>query len=153
MLKRIRSYQRAGSAGFSLMEILVVLVVISILVGLLFPALMRARERARINRAMSEVRELQKAWHGYYMTYGEFPSGGTAMMDTSLTQLLAGVDVGGDNPNQIAFMDFSEKALADGFKDPWGRLYEVQFDTTSDTTETVSFESRVQCVNAKRYKY
>jgi type II secretion system protein G len=146
MLKRRRSYQRAGSSGFSLMEILVVLVVISILVGLLFPALMRARERARINRAMSEVRELQKAWHAYYMTYREFPSG-TEMTGT-LTQVLAG-----DNPNQIAFMDFSEKALADGFKDPWGRLYEVQFDTTSDTTETVSFESRVQCVNAKRYKY
>jgi type II secretory pathway pseudopilin PulG len=133
------------------MEIMVVLVVISILVGLLFPALMAARERARRTRAEAEIRELQKAWQVYFTTYESFPSDGP--MTKSLTEVLAG-----NNDNNIMFMEFPEKALGNngdknGFRDPWGRHYEVEFNVKASYPKKSAFQSRVQCLNAQRYKY
>ena len=128
-----------------------VLVVISILVGLLFPALMAARERARRTRAEAEIRELQKAWQVYFTTYESFPSDGP--MTKALTEVLAG-----SNPNKIQFMEFPEKALGNdgaknGFRDPWGRHYEVEFDVEDSYEKKSAFQARVQCLNAQRYKY
>ncbi len=142
------------SAGFSLMEIMVVLVVISVLVGLLFPALMAARERARKTRARVETRELQKAWQSYFTTYGEFPGSGDGPMNLARTEVLAG-----NNARNIVFMEFPEKALdsgssKNGFRDPWGNYYQVSFSIASASyTKRTAFQSRVQCINAQRYKY
>jgi len=135
-----------GDAGFSLMEIMVVLVVISIMVGLLFPALMAARERARLNRARSEVYELQKAWQVYYMTYETLP-GYTAMTPAATQEL------GGQNPNRIVFMEFDPKELADGYRDPWKEHYKLDLAQGAAVKTEWSFQSRVQCVNAQRSKY
>ena len=135
------------------MEIMVVMVVISILVGLLFPALLMARERARKNRAATEIRELQKAWQIYFTTYGEFPSNGRKSMNKTLTEVLAG-----GNDDNIVFMEFPEEALGsnsdkNGFRDPWGNHYEVDFDVANAFTKKAAYQSRVQCINAQRYKY
>ena len=145
--------KRDRTAGFSLMEIMVVMVVISILVGLLFPALLMARERARKNRAATEIRELQKAWQVYFTTYGKFPANGRKPMNKSLTDVLAGLNTDG-----IVFMEFPEAALGNdssknGFRDPWGNHYEVDFDVKNAFNKRVAYESRVQCINAQRYKY
>ena len=128
------------------MEIMVVLVVISIMVGLLFPALMAARERARQNRAQSEVYELQKAWQVYYMAYETLPS--YTAMTPAATQLL-----GGQNPQGIVFMEFDPKELADGYRDPWKQHYKLDLAPVEQVRTRWSFQSRVQCVNAQRSKY
>jgi len=135
------------------MEIMVVMVVISILVGLLFPALLMARERARKNRAGAEIRELQKAWQMYFTTYQSFPASGQRSMNKSMVEVLAG-----GNPDGIVFMELPEAALGDdseknGFRDPWGNHYEVDFDVKNAFNKKVAYESRVQCINAQRYKY
>jgi len=145
--------QRDRAAGFSLMEIMVVLVVISILVGLLFPALRLARERARKNRAATEIRELQKAWQVYFTTHEEFPANGESEMTKDMIKHLAG-----EGPDGIVFMEFPEDALGDdseknGFRDPWGNYYRVDFNVSDTFTKKAAYESRVHCVNAQRYKY
>ena len=122
------------------------LVVISIMVGLLFPALLAARERARRNRARSEAFELQKAWQVYYTTYEQLPS--HSEMTSAATQ-----ELGGDNKQRITFMEFSPKELAEGFKDPWKEPYKLSLAEGDAVTTEWSFQSRVQCVNAQRYKY
>jgi hypothetical protein len=134
------------------MEIMVVLVVISVLVGLLFPAVLKAREKARINRAQSEVFELQKAWKIFSINYPNAPLASYGSMDAATTQVLAGGSGGGVNSNGIAFMEFNQEQLEDGFEDPWGRIYLLGLQSSRLTTEW-SFQSRVQCINAQRYKY
>jgi prepilin-type processing-associated H-X9-DG protein/prepilin-type N-terminal cleavage/methylation domain-containing protein len=52
-------------AGFTLVELLVVVGVIAVLIGLLMPALSRARENARRVNCMSNMRQLTTAWVAY----------------------------------------------------------------------------------------
>jgi type II secretory pathway pseudopilin PulG len=135
------------------MEVMVVIVVISILVGLLLPAVFRARERARITLARSEIFELQKAWTSLAISYpGEDLSGYTEM-DAATTQVLAGEAASGVNSNGIAFMEFNRDQLdTEGFLDPWKLPYKLDLQNP-DVTSKWSFQSRVQCVNTQRYKY
>jgi prepilin-type N-terminal cleavage/methylation domain-containing protein/prepilin-type processing-associated H-X9-DG protein len=61
-------------AGFTLVEMLVVLAVISILAALLLPALARAKARANQTRCLNNVRQLGLALTMYAGDYsGEFP--------------------------------------------------------------------------------
>jgi len=148
------------SRAFTLMELLVVLAVIGLLMGLLLPALMGARERARITRARSEVQTLQQAWLAYWNTYGRWPgSVNVVRMDPDAVAILAGADTAtAENPYRIAFMEFDEQQLVEGFKDPWrDNFYRIELtasaDGDADAEVEWAFTTRVHCVNAARYKY
>ena len=133
--------------GFTLMELMVVIVVIGILVGLLVPAIIKAKEGAREKKARTEVFELQKAWAMYYQTYKTLPFVGVGLMDSANTTLLGGGTDG------IVFMEFTPKELDDGFKDPWKELYQLEFADPENVSTEWTFQTRVQCMNAARNKY
>lgn len=57
--------QRAGPSGFTLVELLVVIAVITILSVLLLPALSKARSRAEAILCLSNTRQLFLAWQFY----------------------------------------------------------------------------------------
>jgi len=56
---------RRQSSGFTLVELLVVVAIIALLLGILLPALSKAREMARRSVAMSNVSQLAKAGFAY----------------------------------------------------------------------------------------
>ena len=60
-------------AAFTLIELLTVIAIISMLMGLLFPAIMAAKNAARRAEAGAAVREIVSACKNYQTDYGKFP--------------------------------------------------------------------------------
>lgn len=71
------SARRRGrpAAGFTLVELLVVMAIIGVLVALLLPAIQSAREAARRAQCAQHVSQLILAVHNYEMAHGYFPPG------------------------------------------------------------------------------
>jgi prepilin-type N-terminal cleavage/methylation domain-containing protein len=60
---------RRRAAGFSLIELLVVIGIISVLIAILLPALNRARELARRANCLSNLRQVHQAFHFYALDH------------------------------------------------------------------------------------
>jgi len=61
-----------SSQGFTLLELLVVVLIIGILAGIALPQYRRAKEKAEASELMTNVKALHEAQHRYYLTNGVF---------------------------------------------------------------------------------
>jgi len=151
---------RNRKGAFTLVELLTVIAIIGILAGFLLVAVSKARERARRVQVEAEVRELAKAWKAYWVTYGQqlgWPEivDGAPPQRQAMTDWWMGILAGQNsrwNPEGLVFMEIQAEELAEGFKDPWGNFYQVDF--SSDLiTGSEYYETAVMFPNRERYEF
>lgn len=134
--------------GFTLIELLIVMAIIGILIGLLFPAIKAAIEGARRAQALTACKQIETAIKAYYNDYGRFPMQSTAAGDwnylttapgthVALMNCLRGLDAV-NNPRNISYLDVPEKSLSSGsMLDPWDNAYQIRADWNMDKMLTV----------------
>jgi general secretion pathway protein G len=120
-LKRSFSHSRglvAASAGFTLVEMLVVLTIIGLILGLVGPRVLTYLSESRVKTARLQIESLGSALDLFYVDEGRYPTGSEGL--AALVQRPDGVEIwngpyvkGGKIP-----------------MDPWGHAY--QYRTVAD---------------------
>ncbi|PID50103.1 MAG: type II secretion system protein GspG [Proteobacteria bacterium] len=117
MLIRYRSYPKRKVYGFSLMELLVVLVIIGLIAGLVGPRLFGRVDESKQRAAEAQVKMLRGALETMYLNLGRFPTTdeglsllNTPPQDESIKAFWRGPYLSDDLP-----------------KDPWNNMYQYEY--------------------------
>jgi len=117
------SFPKPLRAGFTLLELLAVLLVVGLLAGMVIGVGQRAAERGRVARAQAELAVLGAALEAYRLSYGDFPRTDDAVQ---LLRALLGRR-GPDSERMVAGRPLLEAArftmVGEVLLDPWGRAY------------------------------
>ncbi len=73
-LCQIQKHRRAGEAGFTLLELLVVIVILGLLIGLVAPAVLRQLGHAKDSIAKQSVAQISSVLDMYKLDTGSYPS-------------------------------------------------------------------------------
>jgi general secretion pathway protein G len=109
----IKQSMRAAS-GFTLIEVMVVIVILGILAAIVVPRIMERPDEARIIKAKQDIRVLQSALDLYRLDNFRYPT-----TDQGLESLVQKPSIPPEPPH------WKEGGYVDRLpKDPWGQLYQ-----------------------------
>ena len=99
--------------GFTLLELLIVVMIIGIIAAIAIPNLMTAIERSRQKRTMADMRNLATAWEARSVETGRFNAAGSVV--PGITDV---VDIN-DLDSAISPTYIKAMPKTDGWKHPW----------------------------------
>ena len=117
--------RRDRRAGFTLVELLVVMVILGLLASIVLPNVFGQAEKARVKTARVQIASLGAALDAYALDVGSYPAGGAGL--DGLVSAPTGVDRW-DGP-------YIKKKVPN---DPWGRPYEYSEPQSSGDYEIKS---------------
>ena len=112
---------RQAARGFTLVELLLVLIILALIGGLVLPNIIGRAEGAKVKAASSQIDRLAMAVETYYMDTNSFPD--------SLEELVDSTGVAGWNGPYV------KRSI---LKDPWNREYVYQFPGEKGRFDIVS---------------
>lgn len=124
MARQVR-VRRARQQGFSLIEIMVVVVIIGILAALIVPRLMDRPDQARVVAARQDIAALMQALKLFKLDNGRYPSA-----EQGLQALVKPPQSGGAMP-VTPYLDRLPN-------DPWGHPYQYQIPGTHGDIDVFS---------------
>lgn len=108
-------WEKRGSSGFTLIELMVVIVILGILAGLIIPRIMGRPEEARQMKAQVQIESIETALRLYKLDNGSYPS-----TEQGLQALVEAPTVG-ELPRAWREGGYLEKGKVPN--DPWGNEY------------------------------
>ncbi|QTA78572.1 General secretion pathway protein G [Desulfonema limicola] len=114
-IKKISKFRKISSSGFTLIELMVVIVILGILAGLIVPRIMERPDQAKQMKARVQIESLETALKLYKLDNGSYPSteqGLQALVDPPAT---------GSQPQKYKTGGYLEKGKVP--KDPWQNDY------------------------------
>jgi general secretion pathway protein G len=124
---------RHNFRGFTLIEILVIIAVISMLAGLLSSGGIIAKKRSKIYQAKAMIASLETALALYHVDFGAYPASG----NQNMVNLLADTATYGSNSDWHGpYMSFKQNDLSGNIPnaaltDPWGMAYHYTSGSTT----------------------
>ena len=107
-----KRFRRAANAGFTLIELMVVLVIIGVLAALIVPNVIERADDARVTAARTDINNLMQALKLYRLDNQRYPTA-----EQGLQSLLVRPTAGPAAPN---WKPYVEKLP----NDPWGHPYQ-----------------------------
>lgn len=101
-----------STSGFTLIEVLVVVVILGILAAIVVPNIMSKPGEARIAKAKTDIRAIEQALNLYRLDNGSYPT-----TDEGLEALVKPPTAAGSNYKSGGYLPRVPK-------DPWGRPYQ-----------------------------
>ena len=108
----MKSLRHAAQRGFTLIELMVVLVIIGVLASLVVPSVLDRVDEAKVTAARTDVNSLMEAMKRYRLDNQRYPTG-----EQGLQALVAKPTTGPIPPNWKPTLDKLPN-------DPWGRPYQ-----------------------------
>jgi general secretion pathway protein G len=118
-----RLHDAARDAGFTLLELLVVMGIMAMLAAVSYPIITGRMATARINIAKTQISQIVTALELYALDVGSFPP-----QQVGLAGLL-------QQPTNTPAWRGPYLKKADGLNDPWGRPYNYKFPGTKGAPE------------------
>src|SRR5580658_9840496 len=114
--------RRSNQDGFTLIEIMVVILILGLLATIVVQSLRGATDKAKRVKAQADIAEIKTGLDRYYLDAGSYPTG-----DQGLAALVSAPASGGNVPANYEAGGYLQSIP----KDPWGNPYYYQSDGNS----------------------
>ncbi len=118
------------AAGYTLVEIMIVVIILGLLAAIALPSIAKARQRSQINRAKADLRAIAGAVHLLVMDTARWP-GGIVLPNSAETWDLSGGNAG-IVTNNGTFSRWNGPYIRAVPLDPWGVPYFFDPDYTTE---------------------
>ena len=111
LLTRRRHVDRRAEAGFTLVEMLVVIAIIGLIMGLVGPRVLSSLGESKVKTAKLQIESFSSSLDLFYLDVGRYPTGGEGL--SALTQ----------RPGNAAIWNGPYLKTGAVPSDPWGHVY------------------------------